>query len=111
MAHVVKKNSTIGLLFAMFCCYGPLSIYAQSSQTPERILERTFSNYAQLVTYQDQGWAEKVVKGNNGGSYISTTTSSTIIKRPDNLRVEWHDSSFAEQRRSVLLSNLQGMIT
>jgi len=105
----MKNNSIIGVLIVMFCCCVKPSICAQSLLTPEQILERTFSNYAQLVTYQDQGWAEKVVKGNNGGSYISTTTSSTIIKRPDNLTIEWHDSSFAEQGRSVLTSNLQGI--
>jgi len=109
MGRVVKKNSTIGLLFVMFCCYGPLSIYAQSSQTPEQILEQTFSDYAKFTTYQDQGWAEKVSKGNNGDSHVSTTTFSTFIKRLDKLRREWRESSFTEQGSSVMTSSLQGI--
>jgi hypothetical protein len=105
----MKKNSIISSLFALCCCYGPPSIYAQSSQTPEQILEQTFRSYAQLTTYQDQGSAETVVKRNNRNSRISTTTFSTFIRRPDKLRREWRDSSFAEQRRSVMTSSLQGI--
>jgi hypothetical protein len=105
----MKKYSIISSLFALCCCYGPLSIYAQSSQTPEQILEQTFSAYAQFTAYQDQGSVEKVVKGNKGDSHISTTTFSTFIKRPDKLRREWRDSGFAEQRLSVMTSSLQGI--
>jgi len=103
----MKKNSMIDVLIVMFCCYFKPSIYAQSSQTPEQILEQTSSNYVQFTTYQDQGWAEKVIKGNNGDSYVSTTTFSTFIKRPDKLRREWRDSRFTEQGRSVMTSSLQ----
>ena len=93
----------------MFCCHGQLSIFAQSLQTPEQILEQTSSNYAQFTTYQDQGRAETVVKENNGGSYVSTTTFSTFVKKPDKLRIEWRDSRFTEQGRSVMTSSLQGI--
>jgi hypothetical protein len=105
----MKKNSKIILLFVMFCLYLPPSVHAQSLQTPEQIIEQTVSAYTQLVTYQDQGWAERVVKRYNRNSRISTTTFSTFIRRPDKLRREWRDSSFAEQRRSVMTSSLQGI--
>lgn len=105
----MKKHPIISLLFVMFCCHVPLSTYAQSLQTPEQIFEQTFSSYAQLMTYQDRGWAEEVFKRSDSSLNISTTTFSTFIKRPDKLRMEWHDSRFAEQRRSVLTSDLQGI--
>jgi outer membrane lipoprotein-sorting protein len=105
----MKKISIVSLLFVMLYLYASLSTYAQSLRTPEQILEQTSSSYRQLFTYQDEGWAEKVVKGSDGSSHISTTTFSTFIQRPDKLRRDWHDSSFAEQGRSALTSNRQGI--